>query len=82
MDGGHTLEQCLDITTKVLHIVFDQLHKQHVSLEGMLLKPNIILPGLDSTVQDPVDTGAEATVKCLLKAVPAVVPGIAFLSGR
>ncbi len=82
MDGGHTLEQCLDITTKVLHIVFDQLHKQHVSLEGMLLKPNIILPGLDSTVQDPVDTVAEATVKCLLKAVPTVVPGIAFLSGR
>lgn len=64
MDGGHTLERCLAVTNEVLHIVFDQLYKQHVSLEGMLLKPNMILPGSNSTVQDPVGAVAEATINC------------------
>lgn len=81
MDGAHSLEQCLSVTNKVLHVVFDQLYKQHVSLEGILLKPNMILPGLDSTFQDSVDAVAEATLKCFLAAVPAAIPGIAFLSG-
>jgi fructose-bisphosphate aldolase class I len=81
MSGRHTLEKCLAVTKEVLHYVFDQLGKQSILLEGMILKPNMILPGLDSVVQDSVDAIAEATVKCLLRIVPAAVPGIAFLSG-
>lgn len=81
MDGNHTLKRCLEVTDLVLHNVFEQLYKQHIFLEGMLLKPNMILPGLDAIIQDPVETVAEATVKCLLDVVPATVPGIAFLSG-
>ncbi|MEO6687454.1 MAG: class I fructose-bisphosphate aldolase [Dyadobacter sp.] len=81
MDGGHSLERCLAVTREVLHTVFDQLYKQNVLLEGMLLKPNMIVPGLDSTMQDSDDAVAENTIKCLLQAVPAAVPGIVFLSG-
>ncbi|RWY55427.1 class I fructose-bisphosphate aldolase [Mucilaginibacter gilvus] len=81
MDGAHSLQQCLAATKEVLYTVFDQLYKQHVSLEGMLLKPNMILPGLAAKVQDPENVVAESTVKFLLGAVPAAVPGIAFLSG-
>lgn len=81
MDGAHSLQQCLAVTKEVLYNVFDQLYKQHVSLEGMLLKPNMILPGLAAKVQDPENVVAESTVKFLLGAVPAAVPGIAFLSG-
>jgi fructose-bisphosphate aldolase class I len=81
MTGGHTLERCLAVTSEVLHVVFNQLYKQHILLEGIILKPNMILTGLTSPVQDTVDVVAEATVKCLLGAVPAAVPGIAFLSG-
>lgn len=81
MDGKHSIDKCLDVTNEVLHTVFGQLYKQHVLLEGMLLKPNMILPGLESTDQSSLNTIAKATVKCLLKLVPAAVPGIAFLSG-
>lgn len=81
MEGQHSLKDCLSVTERVLHIVFDQLYNQHVSLEGMLLKPNMILPGLDSKNQETVDEVAKTTIACLLKIVPAVVPGIAFLSG-
>jgi fructose-bisphosphate aldolase class I len=81
MDGEHSLQQCLAVTNEVLHMVFDQLYLQRVCLEGMLLKPNMILPGSGSLLQDNVDTVAEATIKCLLAAGPATVPGIAFLSG-
>jgi fructose-bisphosphate aldolase class I len=81
MDGAHSLQQCLAATKEVLYTVFDQLYKQHVSLEGMLLKPNMILPGLAAKVQDTENVVAESTVKFLLGAVPAAVPGIAFLSG-
>jgi fructose-bisphosphate aldolase class I len=81
MDGAHSLQQCLAVTKEVLYTVFDQLYKQHVSLEGMLLKPNMILPGLAAKVQDHANVVAENTVKFLLGAVPAIVPGIAFLSG-
>jgi fructose-bisphosphate aldolase class I len=65
----------------VLHEVFEQLHVQRVLLEGLLLKPNMVLPGLACGHQDSVDEVADATVACLLRAVPAAVPGIAFLSG-
>jgi fructose-bisphosphate aldolase class I len=81
MDGAHTLERCGEVTEKVLRTVFNQLCLQRVTLEGMLLKPNMVLPGLTCPRQEPVDEVADATVRCLLRAVPAAVPGIAFLSG-
>lgn len=81
MDGGHTLERCRDVTEKVLKSVFNQLYCQRVCLEGMLLKCNMVLPGLTCPTQDAVEEVADATVKCLLRVVPAAVPGITFLSG-
>jgi fructose-bisphosphate aldolase, class I len=81
MDGGHTLEQCGEVTEEVLRTVFNQLHTQRVMLEGMLLKPNMVVPGLTCPKQEAVDAVADATVNCLLRAVPAAVPGITFLSG-
>jgi fructose-bisphosphate aldolase, class I len=81
MDGEHTLERCCEVTDEVLRTVFSQLHTQRVTLEGMILKPNMVLPGRDCPKQDSVEEVADATVTCLLRAVPAAVPGIAFLSG-
>ena len=81
MDGGHTLKRCFEVTEAVLQAVFIQLYKQRVKLEGMILKPNMVLPGLTCPTQAALDKVADATVKCLLRAVPAAVPGIAFLSG-
>ena len=81
MDGEHTLERCCEVTEKVLRTVFDQLYTERVMLEGMILKPNMVLPGLTCPKQEAVDVVADATVKCLLRVVPAAVPGIAFLSG-
>ena len=81
MDGDHTLDRCLKVTEEVLRTVFNQLHMQRVMLEGMILKPNMALPGLTCPKQKGVDEVADATVRCLLRAVPAAVPGIAFLSG-
>ncbi|MDZ4782145.1 MAG: class I fructose-bisphosphate aldolase [Planctomycetia bacterium] len=81
LDGAHTLAQCFEVTEEVLRTVFHQLYTQRVMLEGMLLKPNMVLPGLACPQQATVDEVADATVRCLLRAVPAAVPGIAFLSG-
>ncbi len=81
MTGQHTLEQCFEVTEEVLQTVFRQLYLQRVILEGMILKPNMVLPGLACPEQESVNDVADATVKCLLRAVPAAVPGIAFLSG-
>jgi fructose-bisphosphate aldolase class I len=81
MDGEHTLARCGEVTEEVLRTVFDQLYTQGVMLEGMILKPNMVLPGLTCPKQESVDAVAGATVRCLLRAVPAAVPGIAFLSG-
>ena len=81
MDGEHTLERCCEVTEEVLRTVFNQLYIQRVMLEGMILKPNMVLPGLTCPKQETVDEVADATVSCLLRAVPAAVPGIAFLSG-
>jgi fructose-bisphosphate aldolase class I len=61
--------------------VFSQLYTQRVMLEGVILKPNMVVPGLACPRQETVDEVADATVQCLLRAVPAAVPGIAFLSG-
>ena len=81
MDGSHTLEQCYQTTEATLHTVFGQLYRQGVFFEGMILKPNMVLPGLDCPTQPGVDEVADATVSCLLRALPAAVPGAAFLSG-
>jgi fructose-bisphosphate aldolase class I len=81
MDGAHTLEQCFEVTEEVLRTVFNQLYAQRVILEGIILKPNMVLPGLTCPKQESVEDIADITVECLLHAVPAVVPGIAFLSG-
>ncbi len=81
MDGEHTLERCLKVTEEALRNVFIQLNCQRVMLEGIILKPNMVLPGLTCPQQASVDGVANATVQCLLRTVPAAVPGIAFLSG-
>jgi fructose-bisphosphate aldolase class I len=106
MDGEHTLGRCREVTEEVLRTVFNQLYTQRVTLEGMILKPNMVLPGLTCPLQEEVsevavgeqqyqvrltdrqqdegeavDEVADATVRCLLRTVPAAVPGIAFLSG-
>jgi fructose-bisphosphate aldolase class I len=106
MDGDHTLGRCGEVTEEVLRTVFNQLYTQRVMLEGMILKPNMVLPGLTCPRQEEVkevaageqqyqvrlidrpqdevedvNDVADATVRCLLRAVPAAVPGIAFLSG-
>jgi fructose-bisphosphate aldolase class I len=81
MEGEHTLERCSDVTEEVLRAVFNHLYSQRVVLEGLILKPNMVLPGLTCPKQETVNEVADATVRCLLRAVPAAVPGIAFLSG-
>ena len=81
MDGDHTMERSREVTEDVLRSVFNHLGAQRVMLEGMILKPNMVLPGLACAIQETVDEVADATVKCLLQAVPKAVPGIAFLSG-
>lgn len=81
MDGGHTMARCREVTEEVLHQVFDELYRQRVMPEGMILKPNMILPGLACVTQESVNEVADATVRTLLRLVPATVPGIAFLSG-
>jgi fructose-bisphosphate aldolase class I len=81
MDGNHSMEQCFEVTEEVLRTVFRQLYKQRVTLEGMILKPNMVLPGLTCPKQESVEEVTDVTVQCLLRAVPGAVPGIAFLSG-
>ena len=81
MEGDHTLESAAQVTEEVLRTVFAQLCAQRVMLEGMILKPNMVLPGLACPQQEAVNEVADATVKCLLRTVPAAVPGIVFLSG-
>jgi fructose-bisphosphate aldolase class I len=81
MEGSHTMERCRQVTEDVLHVVFEQLITQGVALEGLILKPNMVLPGLNCPHQKTTDEVADATVHTLLRCVPAAVPGIAFLSG-
>src|SRR6266568_6119988 len=81
MDGDHSMERCEEVTRQVLRTVFDQLQTQKVTLEGMILKPNMVVPGLNCPRQESIEQVADATVRCLLRTVPAAVPGIAFLSG-
>jgi len=81
MNGSHNLERCLEVTEEVLHSLFEQLYTQGVKIEGVILKPNMIVPGLKCPKQESVAEVAIATVKCMLRCVPAAVPGITFLSG-
>lgn len=81
MDGNHSIERCYEVTLKTLHALFNELYKQKVDLRGLILKPNMVVPGKDSLEQKGIDTVADLTIDCLLQSVPAAVPGIAFLSG-
>lgn len=81
MRGKQGIARSSEVTEHVLQAVFAQLELQGVLLEGIILKPNMVLPGLSSHTQETADEVADATVDCLLRAVPAAVPGIAFLSG-
>jgi fructose-bisphosphate aldolase class I len=81
IDGEHTLERCREVTEEVSRAVFHQLYAQRVTLESLILKPNMVLPGLTCPQQAAVDEVADTTVRCLLRTVPTAVPGIAFLSG-
>jgi fructose-bisphosphate aldolase class I len=81
MDGDHTIERSADVTTAVLDAVFGELYGQRCALEGLLLKPNMVLPGYSCPQQASDDEIAAATVRCFARTVPAAVPGIVFLSG-
>ncbi|MCA9005672.1 MAG: fructose-bisphosphate aldolase class I [Planctomycetaceae bacterium] len=81
MDGSHSLARCFEVTEEALRTVFQQLYLQRVLLEGMILKPNMIVPGLDCPVLESVEEVADATIECFQHSVPAAVPGVAFLSG-
>jgi fructose-bisphosphate aldolase, class I len=81
MDGEHTLDRSAEVTAAVLRTVFDRLAEQRVLLEGIVLKPNMLLAGYDCPEQAGVEEVAERTLACFRRVVPAAVPGIAFLSG-
>ena len=81
MDGSHTIETCYEITQRTLNVVFEQLCLNHVMLEGILLKPNMVISALGCAVQADVNQVADMTFECLKDNVPSEVPGIAFLSG-
>ncbi|HAT31584.1 MAG TPA: fructose-bisphosphate aldolase class I, partial [Janthinobacterium sp.] len=81
MDGSHSLRRCAEVSEETLRIVFAQLAEYRVDLAGMILKPNMVLAGLDCPTQEAVDEVADATVNCFLRTVPAAMPAIAFLSG-
>jgi fructose-bisphosphate aldolase class I len=81
MDGDHSIERCEAVTDETLHVVFDQLHQHRVYLEGMVLKPNMVISGKKAPNRASPPEVAQATVRCLKRHVPSAVPGIAFLSG-
>lgn len=81
MDGDHGIDRCYEVTDYVLKVVFDELYAQRVRLEGIVLKPNMVVPGKKARTQASVAEVAEKTVRLLKTHVPSTVPGIAFLSG-
>jgi len=81
MDGHHTIDDCEAVTEEALRIVFAELSVQEIELEGMLLKPNMVMSGKDCPEQAGVEEVAKRTLRCLKRSVPAAVPGIVFLSG-
>ena len=81
IDGAHTLERCRDVSDAVLHMVFHALHRHKVLLEGMVLKPSMVLPGKETPPKAAPEVVAHATLEVLKRNVPAAVPTINFLSG-
>ena len=81
MDGAHSLERCEEVTSETLSTVFRELHSHRVHLEGMILKPNMVISGKKAATRANPQQVAEATVRTLKRYVPSAVPGIAFLSG-
>jgi len=81
MDGSHSIQRCEEVIGTVIHAVFSALCEQRVSLERMLLKPNMVIAGKEWPRPAPVQEVAMATLRCLRRHVPAAVPGIVFLSG-
>ena len=81
MDGSHSIERCEEVTDAVLQATFNQLFEHRIYLEGMVLKPNMVISGKKAPNRASPEQVAEATVRCLKRRVPAAVPGIAFLSG-
>lgn len=81
MRGSHSIQDCEETPEFVLRTVFSELHEQGVRLEGMILKPNMVVPGADSSGNVSATLVARATLRCLRRVVPAAVPGVLFLSG-
>jgi fructose-bisphosphate aldolase class I len=81
MDGDHDIDRCYDVTQRVLNKTFQELRVQRVALEGMILKPNMVISGKKNAKQSSVEEVTEKTIRLLKACVPAAVPGIAFLSG-
>ncbi|MEE9284596.1 MAG: class I fructose-bisphosphate aldolase [Dehalococcoidia bacterium] len=81
MDGDHDIDRCFEATEATLHGVFAELIEQGVGLEGMLLKPNMVLSGKDAAQRAGPEEVADATIRCLRRSVPSAVPGVVFLSG-
>jgi fructose-bisphosphate aldolase, class I len=81
MDGAHTIERCDEVTTETLRVTFETLIAHRVSLEGMLLKPNMVIHGKGASKKAAPDEVARRTIQCFKRTVPAAVPGIVFLSG-
>jgi len=81
MDADNTLEDCREVTTRTLHDTFDALYEDGLDLRGLLLKPNMVIPGKGCSQEATSEEIAHATVDCFLGVVPAAVPGIVFLSG-
>lgn len=81
MDGDHDIQRCFEVTEFTLRAVFAQLFEHRVQLEGMILKPNMVIPGQKAARQASPEQVAEMTIKCFRRVVPGAVPGIVFLSG-
>jgi len=81
MDGDHSLERCAEVTERVHAATFAELFRHRVQLDGILLKPNMVISGKKCPIQATPEQIADATVGCLLRSVPAAVPGLVFLSG-
>jgi fructose-bisphosphate aldolase class I len=81
MDGAHTVDESFDVTSRALNATFNQLVEHNVNLQGIVLKPNMILSGYECSYQANIEEVAEKTMNCLSTNVPIEVPGIAFLSG-
>ncbi|MFL5982334.1 MAG: class I fructose-bisphosphate aldolase [Gaiellaceae bacterium] len=81
MDGDHSIERSFEVTSRTLHAVFTELRDQRVAPEAMLLKPNMVLSGYESSDTASHEQVAEETIRCFRRHVPAAVPGIVFLSG-